>query len=213
MKKVIALEIATEAWPCIFEAGAVTLTASEIQDLQYWILMFTHGYSTALVGGKLTDDEVELLQKARKAAAALDSALQKLKYGLLHRLEKADEVRRRQTSGYSILTELATDGPHLRLIGPTGLPEVVKLFRSATDTVLMTPVRKTGERNRSTGHFMARVNATFDAAERRELPRRTKWGAFFREFYRALPKPTQKLLVSEDAALKQFDRTKPSRTR
>ena len=213
MAKTVPLEVPEQALPAIFAAGGVSLTHSEVLDLQYWILTFTHGYSRALIGGKLTDDEVELLHKTRRAATALEARLRQLDLGLMRRLETADEIKRRRASGYSLLSELAANDPRLRLIGPDGLLESVNLLISATDAVLTTPVRKKAERNLATGHFMQTVKLVFDAAEHRESPRKSKWRAFFREFYRALPQPTKTLLVSEDAALKQLDRAKRSRTR
>jgi hypothetical protein len=202
MAKVIPIEVSEDAWPKIAEAGEVTLTVSDINYFQFWIFMFTHGYASALLGAKLTDDEVS---KVKQAAEGLQAALRDLGFGLGHRLETADNMRR-QAGGRTFLTDLTVD--HLRLIQSPGLPKHLKLLDDAIDMVLATPVRKKAERNLGTRPFMEKVKAYYDTIESREAPRKSKWRAFFHEFYEELPQPTKKLLVTEAAALKQLENRK-----
>ncbi|MCB1485814.1 MAG: hypothetical protein KDJ17_13085 [Hyphomicrobiaceae bacterium] len=209
MAEIVPLEIPADAWPGIADAGGVTLMSDDIDQFQVWILMYSHGYTAGVTGAKLTNSEVEKLKKARRAAKELEQSLRDFGYGLIHRLEKADE-RRRQSRGQTFPTSSATDEPKLSLIKSTGLPDTLKRFILATDAVLATPVRKKAEREVGTRPFMEKVKAIFDAAADREPQRKSSWRAFFYKFFEALPAPAKTKLWIADAALKQLHQRRTS---
>jgi hypothetical protein len=126
MANVVPLD---DAWPRIFEAGGVTLTKSEVDELWHWIFIFTHGHARAKNGGKLTHDEVDLLRKAIRSAAALEAILEKFDASLYDRFDTACIAVWGQASGYSILKLLESDFPKLDLRGPIGFHGELKLFR------------------------------------------------------------------------------------